>query len=510
MSTSVRAGVASSTQLSADAGGDILRAGGNAVDIAVAASLVAIATEPGVCAVGGGGYVTIWPTQGEPVTLDGNIEMPGRGVAPERLGGGTWDAVLEYGGGVTTKVGHGAIGTPGALAALALAAERYGRLPWSVLMEPVVDIARRGFPMSKASHTYLSFAHESVFGWQPESRRALHNADDRLYGIGETLLVEHMADSLEHLAREGVRDFYAGDIAALIARDCDANAGVLAARDLAEYEVIARRPLLNPFGPWRLATNPAPAVGGATLSAMLTLLEREPMTGWTGAEADRLARIMAAVLRHRFDYLDLADDPKAAVSALLEQAGKGAIATRNGSAATVNTAAADRDGLACTITMSAGYGAGVIPPGTGLWMNNCLGEVELNRRGLIAGPPGTRLASNMAPTVGRTNDGAVLAIGSPGADRITSALAQTLSNHVHLGMPLSEAIRHPRLHVELRGESERVAYERGLPADAFTLPSRECDPLSMYFGGVGAVRVGRDGHFQIGADERRRGGTAYG
>ncbi|MEO1575826.1 MAG: gamma-glutamyltransferase, partial [Pseudomonadota bacterium] len=288
------------------------------------------------------------------------------------------------------------------------------------------------------------------------------------------------------------------------------NNGVMTARDLAEYEVLAREPLKNRFGPWQLATNPAPAVGGATLSAMLTLLEHQPMRAWTPQETDRLARIMAAVLRHRFDYLDLADDPHAAVSSLLAQAGRGAIATRNGSAATVNTAAADRDGLACTITMSAGYGAGVIPPGTGLWMNNCLGEIELNRRGLIAGPTGTRLSSNMAPTVGRTREGDILAIGSPGADRITSALVQTLANHVQQDMPLPEAIEHPRLHVELLTDGERVAYERGVPVERLSLPSRECAPLSMFFGGVGAVRVSADGQFQIGADARRLGGTASG
>ena len=506
----LRAAVASSTQLSADAGGDILRAGGNAVDIAIAASLVAIATEPGVCAVGGGGYVTVWPDSGRPVTLDGNIEMPGRGLDPARLGGGTWDAELDYGGGVTTKVGHGSIGTPGALAALALASERYGALPWAVLMEPVVDIARRGFPMSQASHQYLVHAHEKVYGWQDESRMALHDGQGNLHAIGDTLRVEHMADSLEHIAREGVREFYMGDIAKLIARDCDANDGVMTARDLAEYDVVARPPLMNRFGPWQLATNPAPAVGGATLSAMLTLLEREPMRAWTPGEADRLARIMAAVLRHRFDYLDLADDPANAVRHLLDQAGNGAIATRHGSAATVNTAAADRNGLACTITMSAGYGSGVIPPGTGLWMNNCLGEVELNRRGLIAGPAGTRLSSNMAPTVGRTAQGDVLAIGSPGADRITSAITQTLVNHVQQGMPLAAAIEQPRLHVELLEDGERVAFERGMPVDDMSLPTREFEPMAMFFGGVGAVRVSGDGEFQIGADARRLGGTACG
>ncbi len=510
MSNAIRVGVASSTQLSADAGRDIIREGGNAVDAAVAASLVAIATEPGVCSVGGGGYITVWPDHGKPVTLDGNIEMPGRGLDPQRLGGGTFDVVLEYGGGVTTKVGHGSVGTPGALAALELAATRYGSLPWKVLMAPVVEITRRGFPMSKASYTYLQFAHDLIYGWQPESRAALHDDDDTLIQIGQPIMVDKLSDSLEHIAREGARDLYAGDIAKLIASDFDRNDGVMTARDLAEYQVITREPLVTDFGPWRLATNPAPAVGGATLSAMLALLAHRPMTGWDAADVARLANIQASVLRHRFEHLDLAEDPVAAVNALIAQAGRGSLPTRNGSSATVNTAAADRDGLACTITMSAGYGSGVMPPGTGLWMNNCLGEIELNRRGLIAGPAGTRLSSNMAPTVGRTQSGDVLAIGSPGADRITSALVQTLANHVQLGLPLNAAIEQPRLHVELLEDGERVAYEHGIDVSDVALPTRECEPLSMFFGGVGAVRVSAAGDFQIGADPRRLGGSASG
>ena len=105
-------------------------------------------------------------------------------------------------------------------------------------------------------------------------------------------------------------------------------------------------------------------------------------------------------------------------------------------------------GLACAITLSAGYGSGVIPPGTGMWMNNCLGEMELNRRGLAGAPPGTRLPSNMAPTVARRNDGTILAIGSPGADRITTALLCTLTGYLELGLSLAEAVCHPRAHVE--------------------------------------------------------------
>lgn len=498
------AAIASSTQLSADAGAQIAAAGGNAVDVAIAASLVANCTEPGVSALGGGGYVTVSSPSGDPVTIDGNVEMPGRGLAPERLGQGAWEATISYGSGVTTLVGHGSVGTPGALAAYDMAWQRYGSLPWRELLQPAIDIIRPGFPMSQASHNYLKYSHEVVYGWQAQSREALHSDDGKLLDVGDTIRVNDLAESLEQIAREGAGDFYRGDLAALIARDFEANGGVMTARDLAEYEAIARTPLRFVFGPWHLSTNPAPAVGGATLCAMLTLLNHKPFGGWNASEAARMARIQRAVLRHRFEHLDLAEEPERAIRDMLAHAREGELA--KASSSTVHTSVVDKDGLSCAITMSSGYGAGVISPGTGVWMNNCLGEIELNRRGLIAGPPGTRLPSNMAPTTGRHPDGRVLAIGSPGADRITSAILQTLVNHVQLGMPLAEAILQPRLHVELAPDGDRVSYERGVPVDMIDMPCREFEPMAMFFGGVGAAMRDRDGSFSAGADPRRLGG----
>jgi len=124
------------------------------------------------------------------------------------------------------------------------------------------------------------------------------------------------------------------------------------------------------------------------------------------------------VLRYRLDHLDVAADRRAAAQRLLDLVGSEGIAALGGPASTVHVSTVDADGCACAVTASSGYGSGVMTPGTGLWLNNCLGEPELNRRGMYSLPPGERLASNMAPTVGRTAGGGVLAIGSPGADRI--------------------------------------------------------------------------------------------
>ena len=129
-----------------------------------------------------------------------------------------------------------------------------------------------------------------------------------------------------------------------------------------------------------------------------------------------------------------------------------------------------------------------MPAGTGLWLNNCLGEIELNRRGLDADPPGERLPSNMAPSVAR-RDGAVLAVGSPGADRITTALQQFLINYLQMGMPLADAISHPRVHVDTSGEHVQLKAEAGLDLPEVDLPVNVMDSLNMYFGGS---RVSRE------------------
>lgn len=491
--------MASSTRLAAEAGAEIARTGGNAVDAAVAAAWVGAIAEPGICAPGCGGFVTIWAPGDEPVVVDGYIEMPGRGLPPERFGRGTTEVSIEYGGGVSMHVGHGSVGTPGGPAALSLANERFGRLPWAETMQPAIHLAREGFPLTAPARHYLEYSGGPVFGREPDSHAALHHPDGRLKREGETIHVPHLADSLEHLAREGASDFYTGEIGRRIAEDMAARGGLVTREDLAAYRPILRPALRGTTPDWQVATNPPPAIGGVTLGAMLDLMGGRPAGPWTADDVALLVDVQARVLGFRREHVDLREDILEAIEEL-----RAAFT----SPSTVHTSAVDADGLACAITLSAGYGSGVMVPGTGLWLNNCLGEMELNRRGLHAWPVGARLVSNMAPTVARSVGGEVLAIGSPGADRITTAILQVFVNHANAGMPLDEAIAHPRLHVEATAEGPRVAAEPGLPGPIGSLPWRLFEAPSMYFGGVGAVCWSSGGGFVAAADPRREGATA--
>jgi len=504
--------IATTSVLAAEAGEVIARAGGNAVDAAIAAMLVSINTEPGVCSLACGGYMTIWRPGEKPITLDGYIAAPGSGTRLNEAQRNSTDIHLGYGGGIATIVGPDSVGVPGGVALFGTGSKRYGLLPWKELFTPAIDIVRRGFPLPEASYNYLIYSGKPIFGRSPDGHTALYNEHDELRRTGETIHIPHLADSLAHIAAHGPDDFYTGAIGQTITRYMSATGGRLNQADMNNYKIISRPSLqidgMSPTGDhWAIATNPPPAVGGVVLAAMLKMMNQRPLKRWDDESFRYLLDVQRAALGYRKKYLDLSDRIEDDARRLLDLAAQCAPATVLESGSTCHTSAVDAGGLACSLTVSSGYGSGDMPPGTGIWLNNCLGEIELNKRGLAIGPPGTRLPSNMAPTVAHSEHGTVLSIGSPGASRITTATLQVLVNHIHLGMPLREAIAHPRAHVEFDGNQPTAAYEPGLPIDALTMPCRSFESLSMYFGGVGAASWSPESGFAVAADPRRTGGT---
>ncbi|MDP8958482.1 MAG: gamma-glutamyltransferase [Actinomycetota bacterium] len=499
--------VASGSQISADAGAAIADRGGNAVDAALAAALVCLVTEPGMCSLGGGGFVTIWPPAAEPVTIDGFDEMPGRGLGAERFGRAGRAVHLEYGGGVDTTVGYGSVATPGVVAACGRASERFGRVRWDALLEPARGHARRGFPLSAPAHHFLAYAHQSIYGWHPSSHAALHDEHGALLPEGAMVQVPHLAETLETLAERGPRDFYHGELARAIAAEMQGHDALLTLQDLRSYRAVERVPLRVGFDSWELATNPPPALGGAVLAAMVALMGQNDEWGWTSEQVARLAEVQRAVLDYRRARLG-GPDPSGEAQDLLESARAGGRELLS-SPSTLQISAAGSEGLACSITVSCGYGSGVLMEGTGIWFNNTLGELELNPGGFHALPPGARIPSNMAPSVARRTDGATLAIGSPGAGRITTAVLQVLLNYLRLGWSLQEAVNHPRLHVELLEGTTAVTYEEGLPVQGLTMERRPFPGRSMYFGGVQAA-AWEPGSLSAAAAPRRAGAIALG
>ncbi|MDX6323974.1 MAG: gamma-glutamyltranspeptidase / glutathione hydrolase [Nocardioidaceae bacterium] len=516
--------VAAPNELAAQAGVGVAADGGNAVDAAVAAAFTAMVTEPGLVSLTAGGYVTIQPEEGAPVTVDGGVEMPGRGLPADRflppgsaavgssaVGSSVWEVATPYAGGTTMTIGPGSVATPGAVAALDTAWRRHGSLSWSRLLEPAVE-ASAGFPHGTASHYYLSYVLDHVFGWHPESRSALRGPDGELVPAGATVVVPHLADTLRQIAEEGAETMYRGDLAAVIADEVLAAGGILTRADLAAYQAVVRPPLVVETGGWRLATNPPPAAGGVAVAALMALLDGLPAGDtWSDDELRSLVRAQSLVLGTGLSEPDLEDERTARAEQLLERIRESGVALTSPSTATVS--AVDDRGGACAVTVSSGYGSGMTVPGTGLALNNCLGEQELLSRGPHSLRPGIRLTSNMAPTVGRrTEDGASLAMGSPGSDRIPTALAQVLALFTTGGLDLHAAIAHPRLHVRVRPSDHPPVLldheeDLTLPADV-GFPTRSMPSRSMYFGGVNAALSTPALGLLASGDPRRAGAVA--
>lgn len=496
--------LATTSRLAAEAAAEIADLGGNAVDCGIAAAMCSINTQPGVCALAGSAFATIWETGQSPITIDGNVTVPGMG-----LPAGTMPRVeaveLEYGGGIKTLVGASSVAVPGTLAALCKASALYGELPWHDLLQPTIRAARDGFPFPNACHYFLGYAGQVIYGRSDCGHRALHDEDSQLREAGSKILIPHLADTLSAIADEGERIFYEGEIGRRIAEHVQSRGGLLTLDDLKGYVPEVRDSLVVKVGDWQIATNPPPAIGGAGLAAMLLAFGTERFKGWDEASVLRLVRTQQAVMSYRQQAFDTADNVTGPVAELLRLATTEEFLSRWASGSTVHTSVVDGNGLACSITASSGYGSGEMPDDTGLWLNNCLGELELNRDGLCAGPPGKRLPSNMAPSVAR-KEHRVLALGSPGADRITTALHQFLVNFVQLGLDLDDAVAHPRMHLNTGDATSELSVEPGFDLPDLNIPITRFPDVSMYFGGVVAALANSGGKYEAAADPRREGG----
>ena len=436
--------------------------GGSVVDAAVAAALTAMCTEPGVCGPGGGGFLTIDVPGHTPAVVDGYMAFPGTGFTGET---NVRTVKMTYGGGVTTLVDAGSIAVPGAFAAFGLASELFGRVSFSTLMSTVADFVD-GFPLSYAAHHYLTEGAAPIYDNDPSARAALF-VEGMPRDLGAPITFDGLADTLREIGADGPATLYGGDLGRRIIEDLATRGSSLTLEDLERYEPIVRQPRTVMLGDWTVATNPEPAVGGVVLTDVLSRVPKDGMAG---------ALIGAFLARH-----DAVRSPS-----------------------TISVAAADDDGGAVAASFSAGYGSGIIPAGTGLLMNNGLGELELT--GGKPGKPGERVVSNMAPTVAK-HPGAIVGVGTPGADRITSALAITLWR-LGKGDTIQEAIAHSRIHPEFEGGEVRMAAEPADDLDEIEVEVRLFGEQHMFFGGVNAAGL-VEGELEACADHRRTGAIGY-
>jgi gamma-glutamyltranspeptidase / glutathione hydrolase len=487
--------IAAGHPTTAGAGGDVLRAGGNAVDAAVGAMLASFACEPLLNALGAGGYMLVVPPDRDPVLLDFFVEAPGRGADP-----GTRAELIpisvSFGDAIQVfNIGAASVGAFGLPRGLCEASERFGRLALSDLVGPAAALARDGVALN-AQQAYVVKILGDIVTSTPESR-ALFAPSGRLLGEGDTVQQPELADALERLGAEGADPFYTGDMAAAIVEWVGAHGGTLTAPDLAAYEVVDRDPVHVDYRGREVLTNPPPSAGGILIARALALLQDAPGT----PSIERVVDVMETTQRERTpEFLAGLDDP-AFVSRFLTRRGGGALGS------TTHISVIDRDGWACSVTCSNGSCSGVVVPGTGVHLNNMLGEQDLNPLGFHRHPPGRRLPSMMAPTVVLRDGAPELVLGSAGSNRIRSAILQTIIRVLDDRLRAGEAVRAPRVHFE-----DGVVYaEPGVDTAPLETGGRviaRFRELNLFFGGVQAVQRDPGGGGFFGGGDPRRGGEA--
>jgi gamma-glutamyltranspeptidase / glutathione hydrolase len=464
----------------------VLRDGGNAVDAAIAAMLTSFVAEPLLTGLGAGGYMLVAGGGREPALLDFFVQAP----TPPREGSGAALEAIDVSFGDADQVFHvgpASCGVYGAPAGACEAARRWGSIPLSALAQPAATLARGGVQLN-AQHAYIVRILADLLRSTPECA-ALWAPDGRLLEEGDVLVNAELGDALERLGSDGDEPFYRGELAQLVCGWLAARGGSMTPSDLAGYEAIDRTPVRVSYRSREVLTNPPPSAGGILIAYALALLDRGPAP---------------PTLRGVVHAMDAAQSERTPefVEGLAEQGFlERFLATRLG--ATTHISVLDKDGCACSVTTTNGEGSGVVIPGTGIHLNNVMGEEDLNPLGFHRHPRGRRMPSMMAPSVVMRDGEVELVLGSAGSNRIRSALLQTIVAVVDHGLTAKQAVEAPRVHFE-----DGVLYvEPGIDeTELQTVDQRivRFRSPNLFFGGVQAVaRV--DGKITAAGDPRRGG-----
>jgi gamma-glutamyltranspeptidase / glutathione hydrolase len=496
--------VAAGHPLTAEAGASVLREGGNAVDAAVCAVLASFAVESPLTGFGAGGYMMVHRGE-ETALIDFFVAAPGLDGTERRTELAPVPVHFDAETVQTFYVGPASCGVPGTAAGLVQALQRFGSVPLADLVGTGIRLAREGAPVN-AEQAYildiLAPIHDRL-----EGTRELYAPEGRLLREGDEFRFGELAEALERFGAEGAAPFYRGEVAAALSDFVVDNGGTLGRGDFAAYEAIERKPIRTPFRGAEVLTNPPPSSGGILIAFGLGLLERlGPRSG-----PEQLVAAMAAANDLRGEEFAEALYEQGMERSYLDPAGLD-LAAGDLLGSTTHISVLDGEGMCAAVTCSNGSGSGVLVPGTGVILNNMLGEEDLNPRGFHRIAPGRRVPSMMAPTVVLREGEIELGVGSAGSNRIRSAILQTVVRAVEQRLPVATAIEAPRLHFEaglLQAEPgiDMAALAR-FEARGIAVARRPA--INLFFGGVQAVaRDPATGALSGGGDPRRGGAVAY-
>jgi gamma-glutamyltranspeptidase/glutathione hydrolase len=466
--------VAAGHPLSAEAGAQVLREGGNAVDAAVCAALASFAVESPLTGFGAGGFMMVHDGS-ETTLLDFFVAAPGRDGVGRSAELVPVQVHFDVETVQTFYVGPVSCGVPGTAAGLERALQRFGTMPLAELVKPGVRLAREGAPVN-AEQAYILDILEPIHA-RIAGTRELYAPDGRTLREGELFRFAELAEALERFGVEGAEPFCRGEVAEALSAFVTERGGTLGPADFTAYEVIEREPIRASFRGTEVLTNPPPSSGGTLIAYCLGLLEQ----AGEHSGPEQLVAAMEAANAARGDLLG----------------------------STTHISALDGNGMCANVTCSNGSGSGVLVPGTGVILNNMLGEEDLNPGGFHSIPPGRRVTSMMAPTVVLRDGEIELGLGSAGSNRIRSAILQTIVRATEQGMGADEAVRAPRLHFE----DGVVQAEPGIDEEALARIEARGTPvlrrpqINLFFGGTQAVARERDSGRLSGGGDPRRGGS---
>jgi gamma-glutamyltranspeptidase/glutathione hydrolase len=500
--------IAAGHEKTAQAAAAVLAQGGNAFDAALAALCAACVAEPVLASLGGGGFLMAKPRGAPPLLYDFFTQTPKRmrpeadtELYPVEVDFG--DATQEF------HIGKGSIATPGVIAGLFAVHKDLCRMPLAELITPACAFAREGVSINEFQHRFARII-EPILRASPAAfaPHASPRWTGRLATPGEVVRQPELADTMEKLADEGRRLFYDGPWGERLAADCAEGGGHLTTDDLAAYRVAIRDPIACSYRDSRIFTNPPPALGGPLILFALRLLSQTDL----GARPHRssnhihmLAKAMELTQRLRREGTEgRPPDVEPLAVALLDIMQREARFSRG----TTQVSLADADGNLASLTLSNGEGSGYVLPGTGIVLNNMLGEEDINPHGFHRWPPDRRISSMMSPTLLKRADGTWVVTGSSGSNRIRSAILQVLVNLVDFGMSLEEAVAAPRIHFE----GDLLNLEPPMAAQVLTDLGTRWRLIklwtapSVFFGGAHSILRTAAGQL-IGAGDPRRGGT---
>jgi len=510
----MRGAVAAGHPLTAEAGAAVLAEGGNAVDACIAAAFVSWVAESTLTGPGAGGFMLVHRARDRSTrVLDHFVTVPGLGRDRREVAEmESVDVAFTPESSQAFRIGTASCAVPGAAAGLGEAHRLFGTLPWPVLLEPAIRHAREGIELTK-SQAYLHAILDLILRHTHEGE-AIYGRDGNRLVAGDRLVMTDLAGTLERLAEHGADDLYRGDLARALAAHLREGGGAITERDLAEYRVIRRRPVRARFLGHEFESNPPPSAGGVLIGLGVRLLDRLGPAGPPGSAAAiaQLVEIMRqqdgarneAFARglYRGGLASRLLDPRAVAATVRRLRGR----LPDAAAGTTHIAVVDGKGNAASLTASTGSGSGVVVPGTGIQLNNMLGEFDLAATGKVP-KPGVRFTSGMAPSVVLRDGRPRLVVGSAGSLRLRGAIFQIVVNAVAHGMGVDEAIDRPRVHldgddVHCEGGNDPGELAR---LDAWGYQLVRWRRRNLYFGGAAGVEFREDGSLAAAGDARRGG-----